>query len=55
MSETVTISAFKATCLRLLDDVYKTGKPLLVTADKRIIEAEKPAHTAYTLHLKPLR
>jgi len=29
--EQVTISEFKATCLRLLDKVKKTGQPLLVT------------------------
>ena len=31
MPEKVTISKFKATCLRLLDNVKKTGHPLLVT------------------------
>jgi prevent-host-death family protein len=31
MMETITISKFKATCLRLLDNVKKTGRPLLVT------------------------
>ena len=31
MLETVTISKFKATCLRLLSDVKRTGRPLLVT------------------------
>jgi len=31
MLEQVTISKFKATCLRLLDNVKKTGQPLLVT------------------------
>jgi prevent-host-death family protein len=31
MMETITISKFKATCLRLLDNVKKTGHPLLVT------------------------
>jgi prevent-host-death family protein len=31
MMERVTISKFKATCLRLLDNVKKTGQPLLVT------------------------
>jgi len=31
MLEQVTISEFKATCLRLLDNVKKTGQPLLVT------------------------
>lgn len=31
MPEKVTISKFKATCLRLLDNVKKTGQPLLVT------------------------
>lgn len=31
MLEKVTISKFKATCLRLLDKVKKTGHPLLVT------------------------
>ena len=31
MLEKVTISKFKATCLRLLDNVKKTGQPLLVT------------------------
>ena len=31
MLEQITISKFKATCLRLLDNVKKTGQPLLVT------------------------
>ena len=31
MLETVTISKFKSTCLRLLSDVKKTGSPLLIT------------------------
>ena len=31
MQETITISKFKATCLRLLDNVKKTGKSILVT------------------------
>ena len=31
MLEKVAISKFKATCLRLLDNVKKTGHPLLVT------------------------
>jgi len=31
MPEKVTISEFKATCLRLLANVKKTGNPLLVT------------------------
>ena len=31
MQETISISKFKATCLRLLDNVQKTGKSILVT------------------------
>jgi prevent-host-death family protein len=31
MLETITISKFKATCLRLLSDVKRTGHPLLIT------------------------
>lgn len=31
MLETISISKFKATCLRLLDTVKKTGKSILVT------------------------
>jgi prevent-host-death family protein len=31
MQETISISKFKATCLRLLDSVKKTGKSILVT------------------------
>jgi prevent-host-death family protein len=31
MQETIPISKFKATCLRLLDDVNKTGKSIIVT------------------------
>ena len=31
MPNTVPISKFKATCLRLLDNVKKTGKSILVT------------------------
>ncbi|MHB8763802.1 MAG: type II toxin-antitoxin system Phd/YefM family antitoxin [Deferrisomatales bacterium] len=29
--ETITISAFKATCLAVLEKVRRTGKPVLVT------------------------
>lgn len=29
--ETVAISTFKATCLAVLDRVYRTGKPVVVT------------------------
>jgi prevent-host-death family protein len=42
MSDTVTISTFKATCLRLLDDVNKTGKPLLVTRNGEPIALVSP-------------
>ncbi len=31
MPESIPISKFKATCLRLLDNVKKTGKSILVT------------------------
>lgn len=31
MLETIPISKFKATCLRLLDNVKKTGRSILVT------------------------
>ncbi|CAB1057809.1 hypothetical protein D1BOALGB6SA_2564 [Olavius sp. associated proteobacterium Delta 1] len=31
MLETIPISKFKATCLRLLGNVKKTGKPILIT------------------------
>ena len=31
MIETIAISKFKATCLQLLGNVKKTGKPILVT------------------------
>ena len=31
MQETISISKFKATCLRLLDNVKKIGKSILVT------------------------
>ncbi|MCU0579972.1 MAG: type II toxin-antitoxin system Phd/YefM family antitoxin [Desulfobacterota bacterium] len=31
MEEIVSISKFKATCLALLDQVNKTGRPILVT------------------------
>ncbi|MBW2337861.1 MAG: type II toxin-antitoxin system Phd/YefM family antitoxin, partial [Deltaproteobacteria bacterium] len=31
MPETIPISKFKATCLRLLDNVNKTGKSIIVT------------------------
>jgi len=31
MQETISISKFKATCLRLLDNVKRTGKSILVT------------------------
>ena len=31
MPETIPISKFKATCLRLLDNINKTGKSIIVT------------------------
>ena len=31
MQDTIPISKFKATCLRLLDNVQKTGKSIMVT------------------------
>jgi prevent-host-death family protein len=31
MEETIPISKFKATCLSLLDQVKKTGRPIIVT------------------------
>jgi len=31
MLEEIAISKFKATCLRLLDDVKKTGKSIIIT------------------------
>ena len=42
MNQTVTISKFKATCLRLLDDVNKTGIPLLVTRNGEPIALVSP-------------
>ena len=42
MNQTVPISKFKATCLRLLDDVNKTGRPLLVTRNGEPIALVSP-------------
>jgi prevent-host-death family protein len=42
MNQTVPISKFKATCLRLLDDVNKTGRPLLVTRNGEPIALISP-------------
>ena len=42
MNQTVTISKFKATCLHLLDDVNKTGMPLLVTRNGEPIALVSP-------------
>jgi prevent-host-death family protein len=42
MNQTVPISKFKATCLRLLDDVNRTGKPLLVTRNGEPIALVSP-------------
>ena len=42
MDQTVTISKFKATCLRLLDDVKKTGQPILVTRNGEPIALVSP-------------
>ena len=42
MMERVTISKFKATCLRLLDNVKKTGQPLLVTRKGEPIAVVSP-------------
>ena len=44
MNQTVPISKFKATCLRLLDDVNKTGRPLLVTRNGEPIALVSPPH-----------
>jgi prevent-host-death family protein len=48
--ESIAVSKFKATCLALLDQVYKTGQPLLVTKRGKPIAQvmppvpERPAH-----------
>ena len=42
MSQTVTISKFKATCLRLLDEVNKTGEPILITRNGEPIALVSP-------------
>ena len=42
MNQTIPISRFKATCLRLLDDVNKTGQPLLVTRNGEPIALVSP-------------
>jgi prevent-host-death family protein len=35
--ETVSTSEFKATCLALLDRVYETGEPLLITKHGKVV------------------
>lgn len=35
--DTVSASEFKATCLALLDRVYETGQPLLITKRGKVI------------------
>ena len=35
--ETISASEFKATCLALLDRVYETGQPLLITKHGKVI------------------
>ena len=42
MEQTIPISRFKATCLRLLDDVNKTGQSLLVTRNGEPIALVSP-------------
>jgi prevent-host-death family protein len=42
MQETIPISKFKATCLRLLDNVKKTGKSILVTRNGEPIALVTP-------------
>jgi prevent-host-death family protein len=42
MQETIPISKFKATCLRLLDNVKKTGKSIIVTRNGEPIALVTP-------------
>jgi prevent-host-death family protein len=42
MQETISISKFKATCLRLLDNVNKTGKSIIVTRNGEPIALVPP-------------
>jgi prevent-host-death family protein len=50
MEELVSISKFKATCLALLDQVNKTGRPILVTKKgepiARVVPPPKPEKPA---------
>ncbi|MGB7417186.1 MAG: type II toxin-antitoxin system Phd/YefM family antitoxin [Thermosynechococcaceae cyanobacterium] len=39
----ITISKFKAQCLRLLDEVNRTGEPLTITRNKQPIVTIYPA------------
>lgn len=42
----VTATAFKAHCLRLMDKVERTGKPLLITKRGRVVAQLAPAPAA---------
>lgn len=47
--ETIAISKFKATCLAVLEEVRKTGQPVLVTRrGQPIAEITPPAHPRST-------
>jgi antitoxin (DNA-binding transcriptional repressor) of toxin-antitoxin stability system len=43
MLEEIAVSKFKATCLRLMDDVKKTGKSIIVTRKGEAIAIVSPA------------
>lgn len=43
--ESIAISKFKATCLALIDQVHRTGKPLLITKrGKPVAQVGPPIH-----------
>ena len=43
MLEEIAVSKFKATCLRLMDDIKKTGKSIMVTKKGEPIAIVSPA------------
>lgn len=57
--QTISASEFKAKCLRLMDEVNKTGEPILITKNGKPVSILKPyksvPKTLFGLHKDKLR
>jgi prevent-host-death family protein len=54
MTKVVSASEFKATCLKLIDDMQKDGEPVTVTKRGKVVAELAPKRSSEERALKPV-